>query len=331
MRRKAALGVVPIVLLCTAVMGNDRTVGGFPMEDQIQVRRKAGSLAELVRTTRPTFVWNDSDMLWVERDDQGKPRFSLNHAYELDGLRGWVLLDARGDYVAEGLVDYLREQTAGQVISADPHHGSVYLLNWSSHHMTGTGPVDCTREILLLCDRKQKWHFIGEGVGTIDGRASTKRIRTEVSYKVSWVDSAENPLSIQATRTAFIIAHNAERDDTTTFRSRRDYTLSGKIPGEFTPASDDYLITIPGETLELLTLRLATCDTFYPFERDPRRKAKMIQSVAESIATLNPELPRRLAPGTRIRLPDLESIWDDARAAARPRKPSHAIAQVSDN
>jgi hypothetical protein len=328
----AALGAGLILLLCGVALAGDRTVGGFPLGDQIHVRRKAGSLAELVRATKPAFVWNDADMLWIERDEHGRPRFSVNHAYELDGAESWVLLDASDDYVAAGLVDYVREQTSGQVISTDSHHGSVYLLTWPSRHMTGTGPVDCTRHVLLLCDRKQKWRFIGEGLGTIDGRASTKRIRTEATYAVSWDESAENPITVQATRMAFIIAHNVERDDTTTFRWRRDYTLSGRTPAEFTSASDDYLITSPGETLTLLTLRLAICDTFYPFERDPKRKAKMLQGVAELIAGLNPDLPHRLVPGTRVRLPDLESIWDDARAAASPRKPSHpAIAQASED
>ena len=322
--------VTVVTLLSSVSRGADQTVGGFPLGRQIHIRRRATSLTALVHETRPTFVWGNGDMLWVERDEQGKPRFSLNRAYELDGSGGWVLLDAPADYVATGLVDYMREQTPGEVISTDAHRRSVYLLVWPSRHMTGTGPVDCTRQILLLCDRQGKWHFVGEGVGTIDGRASTKRIRTEVSYKVSWNDSNDSPLQVTATRIAFIIAHNVERDDTTTFRSRRDYTLSGKIPAEFTPASDDYLLTAPGETLQQLTVRLATCDTFYPFERDPRRRAKMLQSVAESIAELNPDLPHRLTPGTRVHLPDLESIWDDARAAAGPRKPSRAIAQASD-
>jgi hypothetical protein len=320
MRREVLFVVAIALFLGSALWGADRTVGGFPLGDAIHIRRTAPSLAALVRQTRPTFVWGDADMLWIERDEHGRPRFSLNRGYELDGSGGWVLLDTRPEFVAAGLVDYVREQTAGQILSTDPHHGSVYLLTWPAHHMTGTGPVDCTRQVLLLSDRQGKWRFIGEGVGTMDGRASTKRIRTEVSYKISWKDADDNPLTVEATRTAFIISHNVERDDTTTFRSRRDYVLSGKIPAEFTPASSDYLITAPGETVQLLTLRLATCDTCYPFERDSRRRAKMLQSVGQSIASLNPDLPHRLVPGLRVRLPDLESIWDDARAAAGPRK-----------
>ncbi|HSZ55588.1 MAG TPA: hypothetical protein VK797_08015 [Tepidisphaeraceae bacterium] len=335
MRREFVLVVAVTLSFTSGSWGADRTIGGTPLGDRLHIRRRARSLAALVRQTRPTFVWADGDMIWVERGEHGRPQFALNRVYQLDGAAesgGWVLLESQSDYVASGVVDFMRENTGGQELSRDTRFGAVYLVVWHARHITGTGPVDCERHILLLCDRKNQWHFVAEGLGAIDGHASSKRIRTESSYKVTWTAEGDAPLAIAATRSTFITAHNVERDDTTTFESERDFALTGKNPGSFAPTSDDYTITSAGDTRQVLSLRLAICDTFYPYERDARRKARMLQSVADAIATLNPQLPRRPAPGTHVILPDLESVWDAARSAAGPRKASRTeFAQVSDD
>jgi len=73
-----------------------------------------------------------------------------------------------------------------------------------------------------------------------------------------------------------------------------------------------------------LAQRLATCTTFYSLERTAVLKSKMLQNVTDSLTTLNPRLTKNPRPGSRILLPNLATLWDDANHAAGIKNhPSH--------
>ncbi len=61
--------------------------------------------------TKPRFIWNERDMLWIVHDEHGKPGFAMNHAQELraeNGIVGFYLMEADRDFRSEVQVDYTR-------------------------------------------------------------------------------------------------------------------------------------------------------------------------------------------------------------------------------
>ncbi|HEY8748752.1 MAG TPA: hypothetical protein VIM11_12305 [Tepidisphaeraceae bacterium] len=324
-RRRKKLLVLFLLLIPNLAAQTEPTVGGIALDPSLHVRRRTPSLHSIIARSKPTAVWSDTDMLWIDRDTSGHPLFALNHAYQLDTADAhgsWALFDADPGYVAAGFVDYTREVTPGRVLATDHYRGAVYLLEWTSHHSTGAGPIDSTRHVFVLHTPANQWRLIGEGPGSADARSENKQTTTTTRYEVQWTKDPAAPVIIRASRLTRIVFHSEVQQ--AAFDSNHDFILRGALPARFQTASDDYLIAAYADTPRELALRLATCGTFYPLERTASLRDKMLKSVSDSLAVLNPQLPRRLRPGSHITLPDLSSLWDNANHAAGVRNhPSH--------
>src|SRR6185437_13761034 len=172
------LALMPITI---ALGASEPTIGGIALEKSVHVRCRAGSVQLMISRTKPVIVWGDTNMIWIDRDKSGRTLFAVNRAYQLDTAdkRGsWALFEADADYAADGFVDYTRQVTPGTVLSTDRRQGSVYLVEWTSRHSTGAGPIDSARHIFLLKTREGEWKFIGEGLGSTDARSDNKQTKT---------------------------------------------------------------------------------------------------------------------------------------------------------
>jgi len=264
-------------------------------------------------------------MLWVERDSSGGFLFALNQAYQIDDetSRGaWAIFESDSSYVATGFVDFTRCVTPGTVLARDRKRGAVYLLEWSARHQTGGGPINSTRHILVFQNPQGKWQFIGEGPGSSDAHAEHKTTATSTHYQIEWTQDAVAPVNARAIRSTRITFTSDEAQ--ASIDSTHEFALTGPLPCRFRSTSSDYLETRYGDTLAEIAMRLATCGTFYPLERTPALKSKMIENVTESLAGLNPKLTKTPRAGSRIVLPNLATLWDDANHAAGIKNhPSH--------
>jgi len=227
----------------------------------------------------------------------------------------------RDAYLAD-IVDFTRRVTPGTVLAKDRKRGSVYLLEWPARHETGGGPVDSTRHILVFQTSQGKWLLIAEGPGATESHAQHKTTTTTTHYEVDWTQDSLAPVEIRAIRSTHITF--TSDDAQASINSTHDFTLAGPLPSRFHSTSDDYLESRYGDTLADIALRVATCGTFYPLERTAALKSKMIENVTESLADLNPKLSKKPRPGSRILLPNLSTLWDDANHAAGIKNhPSH--------
>jgi hypothetical protein len=323
-RAVISTALILCLLLCIATVP-EPTVGGIPLGNDLHPRRRADSLHSLISRTKPTLVWSDRNMLWIDRDSAGTPLFALNQAYQLDDPNSpgpWTLFDSDPDYLAIGFVDFTRTVTPGAVLAKDSKRGAVYLLEWTARHLTGGGPVDSTRHILVFKNPNGKWQLVAEGPGSSNARAQNKITTTTTHYEVDWTDDPNAPVKIRASRSTRIAFTSEEAQ--ASIDSAHDFQLTGPLPSRFASVSTDYLESRYGDTPAEIALRLATCGTFYPLERTPALKSKMLQSVADSLLSLNPRLPRKPRPGLRITLPNLATLWDDANhAAGLKNHPSH--------
>ncbi len=323
-RAVTTVALFVFALFCLA-NAPEPTVGGIPLGSDVHARRKADSLKALIYRTKPTLVWSDRNMLWVDRDASGDLQFALNQAYQIDdeSSRGsWAIFDSDPNYVATGFVDFTRCVTPGTVLAKDRKRGTVYLLEWSARHQTGGGPVNSTRHILVFQNPQGKWQFVGEGPGSSDAHAQHKTTATTTHYDVEWTPDPQAPVKIHATRSIHITFTSDEAQ--ASVDSTHDFALDGSLPSRFRSASTDYLESRYGDTLAEIALRLATCGTFYPLERTSVLRSKMLENVTESLADLNPKLTKKPRPGSRIVLPNLATLWDDANHAAGIKNhPSH--------
>jgi len=323
-RAVTAAVLIVFAVFCLAT-SPEPTVGGIPLGNDVHSRRRADSLKALIARTKPTLVWSDRNMLWVDRDASGNLLFALNQAYQVDeeSSRGsWAIFESDPNYVATGFVDFTRRVTPGTVLAKDRKRGSVYLLEWPARHETGGGPVDSTRHILVFQTSQGKWLLIAEGPGATESHAQHKTTTTTTHYEVDWTQDSLAPVEIRAIRSTHITF--TSDDAQASINSTHDFTLAGPLPSRFHSTSDDYLESRYGDTLADIALRVATCGTFYPLERTAALKSKMIENVTESLADLNPKLSKKPRPGSRILLPNLSTLWDDANHAAGIKNhPSH--------
>jgi hypothetical protein len=146
------------------------------LPDQLKIRRQAASFDELVLRTKPQFVWNKQDMLWIMHDDAGNPVFAMNRAYSLSignaGSASYLLeaIDAYQDSANGPQFSYTRAvDTNPTIIASDPDGGVLYQVHWPSSLSEGDGGIILTRNIILYCDADHGWHFLLEGPTTARG------------------------------------------------------------------------------------------------------------------------------------------------------------------
>jgi hypothetical protein len=206
----------------SALADLDPQANGLP--GGLIIRRQAKDFDTMVRQTKPDFVWNGTDMLWITQDASGKLGFTMDHAYtvQLTGRRDKTccLFDCDGYALGNEGCDgpaypFTHESDAKPVKAAhDLKWGTVYQARWRDVGDMGSGCNRDTRNIFLLCDNAQHWRFLGDGpiANSHQDGASDSTVDT-VRADVRWTGDAANPAELSFT---LLSAHAWEPDLRTT-------------------------------------------------------------------------------------------------------------------
>ena len=313
-RRPPTTTLLVLAILCLAT-SPDPTVGGIPLGNDVHARRRADSLKALIDRTKPTVVWSDRNMLWVDRDATGNFLFAVNQAYQIDdeSSRGsWALLNPIP--ATSRQVSSTSPAVLPQVWSWPKTARAEPCICWNGpHHQTAAGRLTSTRHILVFQNPQGKWKFIGEG--PTDG-CPRRAQDYDNAYTLRGGMDTGSPIPHKN------LCHPLHPHHLYIRRHPGGHRINPRIHPErpasraFRSVSTDYLETRYGDTLSEIAQRIATCGTFYPLERTPSLKSKMLQNVSDSLTTLNPKLTQSPRPGSRIILPNLATLWDDANHAA---------------
>ena len=202
--------------------------------------------------------------MWIERDQQGQPRFILNEACiyrPTNQPRQWVLVkDERTDknrpagltadwwqwwqfgnrnlHAVAGLQDskplphdsgYYGSYAV--VKSANQRYGIVYEIGWQREMSVGNAHPEYSRRIYLFKDKASRWHFLGEGPAEGAEHGGWDIVESQVI----WDDSKTNelPLQIKFHRETTRSPVDYVADDTNRPLdevSKYDFVLAGKFP-----------------------------------------------------------------------------------------------------
>lgn len=226
------------------------------------IHEAAATWPALIQKTKPTFAWNGCDMMWIETNHLGQPRFILDEAYlyqPTNQPRQWVLLKHQTNVLSEDLRQEspsffysgcnlaalvpLRDaipqvqNDAGErgnyaaVIGANPGYGNVYEVGWQREMSVGVAHPVYGRRIYLFRDRSNKWHFLGEGPEEGWSRGGGNTLQSIVI----WDGSGQYPFDIRlrSEEVSFPTGYSADNtnrppDLTTT----NEYVLAGKFPAQ---------------------------------------------------------------------------------------------------
>lgn len=297
----------------------------------------AGSWPEFLEKTRPTFTWNDGDLLWVDDSQPDAPRFVLNRAHLHVGPAGraqWVLLDeeslpANGPHGPDSRRAVARLQAkrpapycdAGltehyaTVIASHADHGTVFEVGWQSEMGTGSGHVATLRHIYLLRDTGGKWHLLGEGPGSGGGRSGMTGETWEVQPEVRWTTVAPGgppELRFRAQMTEdHLSPDEANGSDPfwSSFVTYQDYGMTGPFPAKPRPVGRPYLLAGAAEDFEAIVERLSAWLPDRQAVDEPRDAVRRFWRA--QLRRLNPDLPAgTFRPGTRISILTYGEVTD---------------------
>src|SRR5690242_6621280 len=223
----------------------------------LSIRVEADSRQALIEKTKPAFVWNGRDMMWVEKDKNGQPEFILDEAYIYQPTYQpprWVLLDTQDAPFDEwygavmgnnlhGVAPLHRtvpvaDNDAGVIgdyaviKSANPRFGTVYEIGWQKLMANGTCLCEFNRRLYILHDRKDRWHFLGEGPAEGHGHNGN----TIVESKVVWNDLMTNEIPLQLQFHCIDTSHDNQGEHVTNSPpdvfTTNDYVLAGNFPAQ---------------------------------------------------------------------------------------------------
>jgi hypothetical protein len=226
--------------------------------NRLSVRVEADSWPAMIEKTRPTFAWNGRDMMWIGNDTNGQPQFVLDEAYIYQPTNQplrWVLLDEQeapfdgyyGDVMGNnlrGVATLQREVPVAHndagiigeyavVKSTNPRFGTVYEIGWQKLMANGTCLCEFNRRLYVLNDRKDRWHFLGEGPAEGESHYGG----TTMESKVAWDNSTTNEFPLRIRFHSIDTDHdnridgdaNSQPDVVTT----NDYVMAGTFPAHF--------------------------------------------------------------------------------------------------
>jgi len=306
--------------------------------NRLAIRVSAESWPALVEKVKPTFAWNGRDLMWIETDLNGQPRFVLDEAYIYQPTNQpprWVLLDTH-----EGPFDEFYGTVMGNNLrgvatvranipmadndwgavgefavakSTHPLFGTVYEIGWQKLMANGSCLCEYNRRFYVLRDRANQWHFIGEGIGDSSGKSGTTSSSTDVKSRAIWTKSETTypPLEIQ-----FICqVVEGEASDAPDFDPRPTWTTYGEsiLTGPFPAlpretAARSYLLAEKDDTFDKIAGR---CAAWMPARADypdhtskDLSKEKTLEIWRNGLARLNPQLPKTgfLKKDTRIEI-----------------------------
>lgn len=225
---------------------------------RLSIRVEADSLKALIQKTKPNFVWNGRDMMWVENDKNGQPEFILDEAYIYQPTNQplrWVLLDTRdapfdewyGAVMGNNLHGVatlhptvpVADNDAGVmgdyavIKSTNPRFGTVYEIGWQKLMANGTCLCNFNRRIYVLKDGQDRWHFLGEGPAAGSGRGFESTMEAKVVWDGSITNA--NPLQIQFCCVFSVNTFSNDRsaDDTNNAPeviTTNNYVIAGAFP-----------------------------------------------------------------------------------------------------
>jgi len=294
----------------------------------VSIGAEADSWEALVEKVQPAFTWAGRDMLWIEQDEQGNPRFTLDGAYvfQPEGKPArWVLLafgdgaDPRGfslNYIRRTARLYeenkmpVHDGGSGDYAVVKSHHpaaGTLYEIGWESIRSAGSSVATEERRLYLLRDGNGRWHFVGEGVGPgVSKFGYNVTCLRSVESAVTWTGVPDRPVRIEFTVRDSRIEGGEMPEDRVPRRRRDEYSravLAGRMPAALQWIDDrPYMLAEKGDMFDAIVSHLATWTIGWDTNRGDARK-RTLEMWADGVADLNPGLPRGEIPeGTRIRL-----------------------------
>ena len=328
----------------------DYSTGNSPLADGVlitglgkrfAIRASADSWLALVKKVNPTFAWNGCDLMWIEKDANGQPRFILDEAYiyqPTNQSRQWILVkDDRaknwsagssredwwqqfGNYnlradipLQKTIPDAADNGDRGNyaiIKSANDRLGTVYEIGWQRVMSSGNGLADYGRRIYVWEDRSNHWHFLGEG----PEEGSQKGDYNTVESQVVWNATSTNKLPLQ-------IRFHCEDVDTPYCLDAEDTNpppdvavysdcmLAGRFPAKCQPIGiNPYLLAEKGDTLKKIISRLNyDWPGWEDWPVETERKAMNVRAAAAwraVIVGLNPNLSQWgiIKEGTRVNI-----------------------------
>jgi len=318
---------------------------------RLTIRVGADSWEALIEKVNPTFTWGGRDMLWVGKDEEENPEFTLDRAYvhQPSGEPAkWVLLgfrDGPSDRWSRKLsCNYIRrtarlydevprgnDSGRGEyaiIRSTNAEAGTVYEIGWQSLRSCGSSGATYERRLYVLRDVKGQWHFIGEGPTESHGLRGYAKAYSYYYVRQScviWTGAPDAPLRIE-----FTVAHkkwewagDGAPEDFVPQPERVEYTetvLVGRLPARLRWTTQrPYMLARKGDTFEKVVKHLATWTLGWDTNRGDDRKI-ILRMWRRGLVGLNPELPREKIPeGTRIRLVTYAETIKEVQAGRKGR------------
>lgn len=303
------------------------------------IRASADSWPALVQKLKPTFAWNGCDLMWIQNDKGGEPRFILDEAYiyqPTNQPRQWVLLAEERSVPNEDLRQEIPEffysmnnlhgvapcsnampasaDVGGKgnyAVAIGTHRqlGTVYEIGWQREMSVGSGLAAYGRRIYVLKDRGNTWHFLGEGPEEGWERGGGCMVES----RVIWGNSKTNnlPFQIRFHREETTSPYNSSADDTNRppdVTICYDTALVSAPPAQPQDVGKNpYLLTEKDATLEKIILRLGYYWPGWEWPEAVEQQAKQkraLEAWHAAIVRLNPDLPQHgvIKEGTRVNL-----------------------------
>ncbi|MGA2233219.1 MAG: hypothetical protein ABSH22_20140 [Tepidisphaeraceae bacterium] len=316
--RLTVLSALVVLAFQSAFADLDPQANGLP--GGLIIRRQAEDFDAMVRQTKPDFVWNGADMLWITHDASGKPGFTMDHAYmvELTGQskKTCCLFSCDGYALAGGdgpEYPFTFESAAqSEKIAQDSKWGAVYQARWPSVGDMGSGCDRDTRNIFLLCDAKNQWHLLGDGpfANSHQNGSGDSTVET-VKADVRWTGGAAHPAELSFT---LLIARNWDWDPQTSFSMIIDCKLTTKPEnkpfdegdrGSFMVQGHHYVIADKSESLAAFAQKIARCaELDYRGIVADQRQKEIYRAVEMALIQIDPSLAGGVTAGAKIILPD---------------------------
>jgi len=304
------------------------------------IRAEAKSWRALVQEVKPTFTWNGRDMMSIEYDANGLPRFVLDEAYmyqPTNELRRWILVkDERrsADRDLWSMEDWwrqfstfnlpavaeLRDSTPqpsdgggygpyAVVKSKHPRFGEVYEIGWEREMGIGTAHQIYNRRLYLYRDSLKQWHFLGEGPEEGWSRGGGAAITTQVLWKK--VKAPGLPLEIRFVSQEILSVPPSQAEDqarAADLTFYREFILSPPFPCPLRETTKRaYLVSEKNDTLDKIAERLGYWQPGWACDNEKSEvilKKQVLEMWIAELARLNPQLPNvgQIKEGTRIQI-----------------------------
>lgn len=310
------------------------------------IRTTADSWLALVRRVQPTFAWNGCDLMWVNDETNGQPRFILDEAYLYQPTNQplrWVLLKDEGASLApdDSRVQSPRFFYSGRNLravavlhdtkpspndggyygsyavteSANPRFGVVYEIGWQNEMGMGNAHPICSRRIYLFKDKTDRWHFLGEGPEEGSERGDWQTVQARVVWNTAASDKL--PLKIQFVCKDEECGYGEDDPRTNCYVTYNESVLIGPFPAKLrSTLKHPYIHAEKGDTFDTIVSRCAEWCPNWGYDPENTHDRKIRQDVdtvwRAGVSELNPQLPLHgnIKAGTHIQVLTYAEVAD---------------------